>query len=169
MKLIDLTGKQFGRLTVIKRIKSKVFPSGQKQSQYLCKCECGKLTVVISRNLKSGNTTSCGCVALEYRTKHKAWNTKVYKCWDNMKSRCLNPKATGYAHWGGRGITVYSAWVHDFKAFYDYVSQLEHFGERGYSLDRINNNGNYEPNNLRWATKREQARNQSRYYKNGGE
>lgn len=159
MKLNDLTNKKFGRLTVIKRIEPKRFPSGQTQSQYLCKCDCGKEVKVLYRNLITGNTKSCGCYAIEFRTHHDKWGTKVYKCWDNMKSRCLNPHATGYGNWGGRGIKIYDEWVHSFDKFYDYVSKLEHFGESGYSLDRINNDGNYEPNNIRWATKYEQTHN----------
>lgn len=76
-----------------------------------------------------------------------------------MRSRCLNPNATGYKNWGGRGIKIYEKWIHDFNAFYEYVSKLPHFGEKGYTLDRINNEGNYEPNNLRWATRYEQTHN----------
>lgn len=159
MKLNDITGKRFGRLTVIKRVESRVFPSGQKQSQYLCKCDCGNETIVLYRNLISGNTQSCGCYAIETRTIHDKWGSKVYKCWDNMKSRCLNPHATGYKNWGGRGIKIYEPWINSFDTFYAYVSKLPHFGEEGRSLDRINNDGNYEPNNLRWATKTEQTLN----------
>lgn len=165
MKLVDLTGKRFGRLIVIKRDGTKVFPSGQKRPLWLCKCDCGKEVHILARNLITGNTTSCGCLAIEKRTTHNLWGTKVYKCWDNMLSRCYNHNATGYKNWGGRGIKVYSKWINDFSAFYDYVSKLPHFGEKGYSLDRINNDGNYEPNNLRWVTRSEQAHNQQRYYK----
>lgn len=161
MKVRDLTGEKFNRLYVIKRIENKKFPSGQTQTQYECKCDCGKIINVTRRNLLSGNTKSCGCLALEMRTSHDRWGTKIYKCWDNMKNRCLNPKATGYKYWGGRGIKIYDEWINSFDKFYDYVSKLEHFGEEGYSLDRINNDGNYEPNNLRWATKYEQTHNRS--------
>lgn len=158
-KLNDITGKRFNRLTVLKRIEPRVFPSGQTQTQYLCKCDCGNEVVVLYRNLITGNTKSCGCYAIEFRTHHDKWGTKVYKCWDNMKSRCLNPHATGYENWGGRGIKVYEEWIHSFDKFYDYVSKLPHFGEDGLQLDRINNDGNYEPGNLRWATRSEQALN----------
>lgn len=76
-----------------------------------------------------------------------------------MRSRCTNPNSTGYKNWGGRGIKVCDEWLNSFDAFYDYVSKLPHFGEKGRQLDRINNDGNYEPNNVRWATRSEQMRN----------
>lgn len=158
-KLKDLTNMRFGRLTVLKRHEDHIFPSGQKQTQWLCRCDCGNEVYVISRNLLSGNTRSCGCIKSEMQTKHDKWGTKIYKCWDNMKSRCLNPLATGYENWGGRGIKIYEPWIHSFDLFYSYVSNLDHFAEEGRSLDRINNNGNYEPGNLRWATRKEQTNN----------
>lgn len=155
----DLTGKKFGRLTVIKRNGTHVFPSGQKRPTWLCKCECGNEITVFARNLKTGNTQSCGCLKRELHTHHDLWGTKVYKVWDNMKSRCLNPHATGYENWGGRGIKIYEPWVSSFDCFYEYVSKLPHFGEYGRSFDRINNDGNYEPGNVRWATRYEQTHN----------
>lgn len=162
MKINDLTGETFGYLTVIERGKDHVFPSGQKQVTWICRCRCGKEIEVISRNLITGNTKSCGCYAIEFRTHHDKWGTKIYKCWDNMKSRCLNPHATGYENWGGRGIKIYAPWIHSFDAFYNYVSALPHFGQPGRSLDRIDNDGNYEPGNLRWATRYEQTHNRKR-------
>jgi len=159
MKLHDLTGETFNYLTVIGRGKDHVFPSGQKQVTWRCRCRCGKEIEVISRNLITGNTSSCGCYAIELRTHHDKWGTKIYKCWDNMKSRCLNPKATGFENWGGRGIKIYEPWIHSFDLFYDHVSKLPYFGQAGRSLDRIDNDGNYEPGNLRWATRKEQTQN----------
>lgn len=85
--------------------------------------------------------------------------TKIYKVWKKIKYRCLNPNSREYKYYGARGITIAEEWKEDFQAFYNYVSQLPHFGEEGYSLDRINNDGNYEPGNLRYATPKEQARN----------
>ena len=84
---------------------------------------------------------------------------KMRDIWQGIKQRCFNPNNTSSANYGGRGITMFPAWVDDFQAFYDYVSKLEHFSDEGYTLDRINNNGNYEPNNLRWADKDTQDRN----------
>lgn len=155
----DLTGLVFDRLTVIKRCGTKVFPSGQKRPLYLCKCECGNEVTVLSSNLNRGNTKSCGCLAIDCRTSHNQWGDKIYKCWDNMRSRCYNPNATGYKNWGGRGIRVCDEWRNNYEAFYNYVSELPHFMEDGYTLDRINVNGNYEPDNVRWATRYEQTHN----------
>lgn len=164
MVLKDLSGQRFGRLTVIKRVENDK-PYGSK---WLCKCDCGNEITVLSNNLQRGNTRSCGCLREELRTKHDKWGTKVYKTWDNMRSRCLNPNATGYKNWGGRGIKICEEWVHSFDNFYNYVSKLPHFGEQGRSFDRINNNGNYEPGNVRWATRKEQTMNR-RCSKNEGE
>lgn len=157
--MLDITGEKFGRLTVICRAGTHIFPSGQSRPLWLCECECGKKIKTFARNLITGNTTSCGCLRTELHTTHDKWGTKIYKCWDNMRNRCLNPNATGYKNWGGRGISIYPEWVHSFDAFYNYVSKLPHFGENGRTLDRINNDGNYEPNNLRWATRYEQTHN----------
>lgn len=161
MRLVDIAGLKFGRLLVIKRDGFHNFPSGQKRPLWLCRCDCGKEVKVLARNLITGNTTSCGCLALETRTTHNKWGTRVYRSWDHMIQRCTNPNSTGYEYWGGRGITVYEEWK-SFDKFYEYVSKLPHCGEEGRSIDRINNDGNYEPGNVRWATKSEQNANKRR-------
>ena len=88
--------------------------------------------------------------------------SNIYYVWSQMKNRCNNPKYKKYCDYGGRGIKVCDEWENSFQAFYEYVSQLPHYGEEGYSIDRINNDGNYEPGNVRWATKLEQRHNQRR-------
>lgn len=158
-KLLDLTSQRFGRLTVLSRAAPHITPSGQAITMWECRCECGKKAIVSRRNLITGNTRSCGCLALESRTKHNKWGTKVYSSWSHMIARCTNPNVTNYQYWGGRGITVCDEWRKSFDAFYEYVSKLPHFGEEGRSLDRINNDGNYEPGNVRWATRYEQTHN----------
>lgn len=86
-------------------------------------------------------------------------HTKLYHVWDSIKYRCNNPHYPRWKDYGGRGIKICDEWASNFQAFFDYVSALPHFGEPGYSIDRINNDGNYEPGNVRWATRTEQNRN----------
>ena len=155
----DLTGMKFGRLTVIERTEN----SESGKTRWLCRCDCGKEIVVCGCNLKNNHTQSCGCIHHEVVSRvfgtHHMSQSRIYSIWVNIKTRCLNHKAVNYHNYGGRGITICNEWQNDFQAFYDYVSKLEHFNEKGYSLDRINNNGNYEPNNLRWADLKTQSRN----------
>ena len=159
-KLKDLTGQKFGRLTVIERAENAQWGG----TRWKCHCDCGNLCVIQAGNLSSGSTKSCGCIKSENAAKlkfsHGMQGTKIYRKWLGMKNRCLNPRVKAFVNYGGRGITIYPAWINDFQAFYDYVSQLEHFGEEGYTLDRIDNNGNYEPDNLRWADAKTQRINQ---------
>ena len=158
MKPLDLVGEKFGRLTVIERTENK----GSKAA-WKCICDCGGFTVAVSHDLISGHTQSCGCFQKEMTSKasktHGMRFTKIYHVWQSMKDRCFNPNNKRFNDWGGRGITVCDEWKNDFQAFYDHVSQLPHFGEEGYSLDRINNDGNYEPGNVKWSTQHEQCRN----------
>ena len=160
-KLIDLTGKIFGRLTVIKRADAN---TNQNKPRWVCRCTCGKEVVVDGNSLKSGHIKSCGCYQLEIRTKHGMSNTKIYRTWQAMKDRCYNPKNKKFPRYGGRGIKVCERW-HIFENFYADVSILPHFGEPGYTLDRIENDKDYEPGNVRWATPAEQNRNYSRNIK----
>lgn len=154
-KLKDLRGMKFGRLTVIERAENK----GAKVC-WRCKCDCGQETVVQSWNLTHKHTKSCGCIQDEtFSLKHGLSHTKIYDNWNMMKQRCLNPNIKSYSRYGGRGITVYPEWVDDFQNFYEYVSKLEHFGEKGYSLDRIDNDGDYCVGNVRWADQKTQGRN----------
>lgn len=154
---------RFGRLVVL----DKAEKTKDGHSKWRCRCDCGKDTIVIGINLTSGRTSSCGCLRNEKTTErlsiHKGYNTPTYKTWANMIQRCTNNKNKDFEHYGGRGITVYTEWRKDFSAFFAYVSQLPHFSEDGYSLDRINNDGNYEPGNVRWATRIEQNNNRRPY------
>ena len=93
------------------------------------------------------------------KATHGFKGTNIYNTWCNMKQRCNNKNYFQYEYYGGRGITVCDEWQNSFEAFYEHVSQLPHYGEEGYSLDRINNDGNYEPGNVRWATRKEQMNN----------
>jgi hypothetical protein len=158
----DLSGEQFGRLTVLRR-------EGRQRSYatWLCRCSCGTEVVVVSRFLVRGSTRSCGCLASEMsrerakkqthrRTHGRSKGDRTYTSWLHMRSRCLKPENPAFPDYGGRGITVCDRWKDSFENF------LADMGEcpEGMSLDRYpDNDGHYEPGNCRWATAKEQARN----------
>ena len=154
-------GDRFGKLTVIKQDETHA----DNRRYWECKCDCGTIKNVRESYLVSGRVKSCGCYSKENpaHVTHGLSKTKIYRIWHDMRERCFNPKKERYPNYGGRGITVCDEWASPdgFTAFYNYVSKLEHFGEEGYSLDRIDVNGNYEPNNVRWATDAEQRRNRT--------
>lgn len=155
----DYIGKRFGRLTVIGRLPSRGHGKGTK---LICRCDCGNETEVFASNLTRGHTTSCGClkreiVAAGAHTTHGKRQTRLYEIWRSMKQRCTNPNKINYARYGGRGIKVCSEWMESFEAFYEWATT--HGYKDDLSLDRINNDGNYEPGNCRWATPKEQAAN----------
>lgn len=160
-RIVNLVGQQFERLLVIE----EDMTNNEKKAKWICKCDCGNIVSVYGHNLKSGTTKSCGCLYRDRKGEHnpryetglsREW---IYSTWNSMKQRCFNPNATEYSAYGGRGITVCEEWKNSFKCFYEYVSKLPHYGEEGRSIDRINNNGNYEPGNVRWATKEQQYEN----------
>lgn len=127
------------------------------------KCRCGKLFVSTATKVKTGHTTSCGCYrdmkVSEVNIIHGMSNHWLRFKWSSIKGRIFNPHVKVYKNYGGRGITMFPPWIHDFVAFHNYVITLPDCGKAGYSLDRIDNNGNYEPGNLRWTTMNVQTRN----------
>jgi hypothetical protein len=129
----------------------------------LFRCSCGKLFNTRLSEIASGRTISCGCYCSkrtrDVNTKHGMSRDHLYKAWTQLKERVFNSNDISYKNYGGRGITMFPPWQVDFQLFYDYISALPHFREKGYTLDRINNNGNYEPGNIRWATRNIQNRN----------
>lgn len=159
-KLIDLTGKRFGKLTVICRVEN----NKHGQPQWRCHCDCGNETIVVGQKLRKGITKSCGCLVYEQKTRltHGMTGTVLHNRWLNMKSRCFNPHNKRYERYGGRGITICDEWL-DFKNFYNW-SVANGFSEE-LSLDRIDNDKGYCPDNCRWATPRQQANNTARNVK----
>ena len=161
-KTIDLTGQKFNRLLVIRRSDRRRIGS----AIWYCLCDCGNYTHAVGGNLRSGNTTSCGCAQKDRpnNTKHGLIrkHRKTYKTWTEMRQRCTNPNHKFWNRYGGRGISICKRWE-DFSLFF------ADMGERpeGYSIDRINPDGNYEPLNCRWATPKQQAETNSGCFKPG--
>lgn len=149
MKKLNLIGNRFGRLTVIKKLET------DNGVYWECKCDCGGTHAVTTGHLRSGHTTGCGrrCPLIYhgYRGHH------LHMAWASMKTRCFNKKAKDYMRYGGRGITVCDDWINSFMLFRDWA--LTSGYKKGLTLDRIDVDGNYEPNNCKWATCLEQANN----------
>jgi hypothetical protein len=164
---VDLTGRAFGRLTVIARALCSTLTSGRRLTAWVCRCACGAVVDVPTQQLASGRTKSCGCLRVDLghakrRTHGESspghWSPE-YRAWSGLIQRCTNPKNTDWANYGGRGITVCDRWRRSFEAF---LADMGRKPTPSHSIDRKDVDGNYEPGNCRWATPSQQASNRRR-------
>lgn len=149
-KYEDLTGRRFGMLTVISRADNR-----GTQVMWNCLCDCGSISIACGNNLRRGSTRSCGCQC----KKHGKKGTRLYSIWGGMKARCYRPTHMWYKRYGGRGIRVCDEWKNDFQAFYEWAMANGYSDEL--TLDRIDINKGYSPDNCRWATQITQKNNRS--------
>lgn len=151
-------GQKLGELIYVKDVD---FPKKGRYAIFVC--ECGNECIVDVNKAKSGHTKSCGCKAHPKGKNSPHWkgcrNHPYYSTYSGIKTRCYNKKAKQYNDYGGRGIKMYTQWKNDFVSFAEYIEKLKNYGKKGYTLDRINNNGNYEPDNIKFSTRRQQILN----------
>jgi len=151
---IDMAGKRFGKLVVIERAGANKFG----HPVWKCICDCGNKRIVKGSDLRAGQYQSCGCSRVKHGMARRGKEHPLFELWRGMIKRCMNPKATGYQRYGGRGIMVCKRWM-DIRNF---IADMSPRPSLKHTLDRIDNNKGYSPNNCRWATIAKQNRNQRR-------
>lgn len=151
--IIDMAGQRFTNIVVIERSYVK---TNQKSAMWVCRCDCGNIFITSRSRLLNGVNKSCGCGKYGKHIKHGLYKTAEYRAWRGMIGRCYSKTNKRYELYGGRGISVCKRWLNDFMNFYNDIGERP---SKDHSIDRIDVNGNYEPENCKWSTQKEQCRN----------
>lgn len=165
--VVVVPGEQFGDWRVLAEVAPRRRPSGKYYRYVRCQCTCGVEREVDLARLRKGRSRSCGHTIQARHGQARTGQTRpsrLYRLWVSIKQRCFNPRCESYRYYGERGITMYEGWVASFECFErDVLAEIGPHPGKGWSIDRINNDGDYRPGNLRWATPSEQLRNQRRH------